>query len=210
MSNIILSLPTFVAELTLPASITVSQANEILAIARGNLLAPAFAGYDPLSRHRPLTDGEENDYSSRFFAPSPEQAGIPAIEDGDEVTLEEGHGGKDKAVVLHVKKSTPVGVYYPVVVPENTMILCKKDPRGHGLVFVPTNTGYWGNIKPQETSEFSVVVYNTAGEEDAGWVIASAYPGPQDTEPDTTGLSDGDIITVEEARKRRLRVRKHL
>jgi hypothetical protein len=207
-----LPLPAFIGEIKeLPAKITKAQAEELLSIARGNILHHAFEGYDPLARHRPLADGEKEDYSSRFFAPSPEQAGIPQLDETDEITLEAGHGGRDKALVLHVKKTDEiVGTYFPRVVPWNAGITIKKDPRGHGLIPVAVLNGHWDDIKPEPTREFSVVVYNTTGEEDAGWVLASAYPGPQDVEPDMSGLNDGDLVPYEEAVRRNLRVRDHI
>lgn len=218
MENNTMNNTTPTTQLPLPAwcqesigkEITVQQANELLAIARGNLLVDAFAAFDPIKRHRPLAEGQKQDYSSRFFGPSndPDRAGIPLIEEGDNVVLEEGHGGKDKAVVMKVvKKDEFVGEYFPAVVPENAGIVVFKDPHGHGLIAVNTLCGDWGCIKSEPTREFSVVVYNTDGEENAGWVLASAYPGPQDETPDWSGLKEGDLVSSAEARRRHLRVR---
>lgn len=204
-----LPLPAFISEIKeLPAEITPTQARELISIARGNILNPAFDGYDPLARHRPLEEGEENDYSSRFYGPNAQQTGIPQIDDDDKITLEAGHGGRDKALVIHVVKNDEiVGTYYPAVVPWNAGIVMFKDPKGHGLVAVNTLVGDWDSIKSEPTREFSVIVCNTDGEENAGWVLASAYPGPQDEEPDMIGLSDGMMVSYEEAVRRRLRVR---
>jgi hypothetical protein len=204
-----LPLPAFISEIKeLPAEITPTQARELISIARGNILNPAFDGYDPLARHRPLEEGEENDYSSRFYGPNAQQTGIPQIDDDDKVTLEVGHGGRDMALVIHVvKKDEFVGEYFPAVVPENAGIVVFKDPHGHGLIAVNTLHGDWGCIKSEPTREFSLVVYNTDGEENAGWVLASAYPGPQDETPDWSGLKEGDLVSSAEARRRHLRVR---
>lgn len=200
-----LPLPAFVAEAkTLPAEITPAQARELFAIALGNLkAAEPLKGYDPLKRHRPLKDGEENDYSSRFNTIT-----VPTIGDDDsKCFLEEGHGGREKAIVVRVEKKDVVGVYYPSVVPHNAGITVFSDPHGHGLLPVNTLKGDWSQIKPEQAKEFTFSISNTEGEENCGWVLSSAYPGPQDVTPDMTGLQAGSMVPYEEAVKRRLRVR---
>ena len=147
--------------------------------------------FSPLSGHRPEDGGTFG--SSVFFKEVLESDRHP-LDDAVSVELHPGHGGPEKALVFTVESTAEVGTWYPLDRPMRVVIR-----RVHGSLQAVLE-----KPMPVSTTHWTFVLTN---EGESGWVLASAYPGIADPDPDMSGLNEGDEISLEEAARRGLRVK---
>lgn len=161
---------------------------------------------NPVFRHRRCDP--DTGTSSRFNADT-----WPSISDQDRISIEAGHGEPGDAYVIRVVANTAVGTYHPAPVPEAGTVRIVEDSKGHGVMAVPDENFKMSFPPAEETNEWSAVITretlrsNNRRGDHHYYVLATAFPGPQDSTPNMAGLRVGDTISAEEARRRSIRVR---
>ena len=160
-----------------------------LAVMKAKPGIPAWlATFDPLQGHR--CEDEAIFGSSRFFS-----GGLPDVCTSAKVECHPGHGGAEKALVFICDAILPVGEWYPVGC-RMRIVMRKRHGSLQPVLEKP---------EPEPTRFWTFVLTNEGP--DTGWVLASAYPGLPDPNPDADGLEEGDEISLEEAARRGLRVK---
>ena len=176
-----------------PGEIDPSSVESLVAEGLNNLkqLAPK---HDPIRGHR----ASSHDEGASYFSGDGTPKGVPA-----KAMAAPGHGGFDAARVIEAEYGGQIGVYAPPSRPiEGTIHIIPY--HGDRLQAITTKEeSKWQAGKPQPTSIASFVFTNEGGT----WVLASAYPGKADPEPNFEGLKAGAVISPEEAAKRNLRVK---